>query len=227
MALISKEYVFKETGNGLQFVGDFNSLYADDSMPWGQDGNDKRLKAYYNFSRKNLIRTVKRLKKRFKYKSALDIGCGLGYVTAMLAQHINVVGSDVSDIAVSKAKEIHTGIDFFAANICSPDFKVKDKFDIVIVNGVLWYLLDSLPQVFNNIKAALNPGGSLIIVHSFLENQRYGKDVIDGFDGLVRYLVNEQRDFCLLEASIHKTAQMEHADGIVVTKYSNSIWSTV
>ena len=50
---------------------------------------------------------------------------------------------------------------------------------------MLWHIILELETSLNNITCKY-----LIINNGFLEDQHYGKDIIDGFNGLIRYLLD-------------------------------------
>ena len=60
------EFIFQEDRDGkLQFVGDFDGLYASDIDPWEQSANgDLNYKKYYDFSRARLARVIKSIENK-------------------------------------------------------------------------------------------------------------------------------------------------------------------
>ena len=63
------EFIFQEDRDGkLQFVGDFDGLYASDIDLWGQSANgDLNYKKYYDFSRARLARAIKSIENKKLY----------------------------------------------------------------------------------------------------------------------------------------------------------------
>ena len=58
------------------------------------------------------------------------------------------------------------------------------KYDVVILNQLLWYILESLFITFENCFSLLNSNGRVIVSQAFLQSpQKYGADICDGFDG--------------------------------------------
>jgi SAM-dependent methyltransferase len=223
--LISKDYVFKAGKNGkLSFVGDFEGLYKNEADPWGQRGADARLGDYYAFSRTNLVNAVKSVTGVLrKNTDILEVGCGFGYVSAELQKGLfekgKVTGMDISHTAVTKAKTLFPDLEFIAGDICSKKLKIKGKFDVVIMSQILWYILEKLPYVFENIDNLLRKDGYLIFVNAFLKEQKYGKNIIDGFDGLARHvLVSYPGKYRLISAQIDYSGRFLHYDGILIFK---------
>ena len=53
---MNNDFVFKEIGGKLEYVGDFDSLYKNVDDPWYQScQTDEPIKHYYKFSRDRLI----------------------------------------------------------------------------------------------------------------------------------------------------------------------------
>ena len=220
---VSKDFVFRaEKGGRLSFVGDFEGFYNSVDDPWGQKGTDSRLNEYYNFSRSNLINTIDLLvKSEEKSTDILEVGCGLGYVLsklgARLPANVKVAGMDISPTAIEKAKNLFPLLDFITGDICSEHLKVENKYDIVIMSQILWYILEKLPQVFTNIDSLLKNHGLLVFVNAFLKEQKYGKEIIDGFDGLLRYVcLNYFGKYKIIKAEADYSGRFLHDDGILV-----------
>lgn len=92
----------------------------------------------------------------------LDIACGRGYSTAILAQVADtVVGLETSDEAVDRATELLVEIDISNAAIVKGDFKsgasAHGPFDVIFVNG-------ALPAVYEPWFAQLADGGRLVCI---------------------------------------------------------------
>jgi hypothetical protein len=82
---------------------------------------------------------------------------------------------------------------------------------------LLWYILEKLPQVFANIDALLKNKGFLVFANSFLREQKYGREIIDGFDGLVRYVCSEYLDkYRIVKAEVDYSGKFLFDDGILV-----------
>jgi len=221
-ALVSKDFIFKDDGGGgLHFIGDFDGLYESDINPWGQDGSDDRMGEYYRHSRDNILHILN--SKYSNRKTLLEIGCGLGYVVNYFSAKsgFQCSGADISSIAINKAKEKYNNYDFYCFDIQEKalNTEVTGKYDIVILNQVLWYVLENFNIVFNNVEKLLNSNGVFVISNAFTNEQRYGKDIVDGFGGLVQYVQNKQKDkFGLKYASLYADSSMMYGDGIVVSE---------
>lgn len=185
----SSDYVFTENPRGeLEFVGNFDGLYSSDTDPWDQSGEGERMVDYYKYSRKLLNQRLARINP----KNVLEVGCGLGVSTRIIAESLpntRVDGVDISEIAVEKARRSFPDLQFFSKDIGAENFEWRKtrEYDVVILHNVLWYILHCLPNVYRNSIRLLSMNGRLIICNAFLSNQRFGRDIIDGFEGMKSY----------------------------------------
>jgi len=224
---VSKDFVFKTGKDGrLSFVGDFEGFYRGDDDPWGQKGNDDRLREYYAFSRYNILNTIDSLiDSEVKSVDILEVGCGLGYVSsklhAELSGNVNITGMDISPTAVEKAKSLFPALEFIVGDIRSEYLNVGKKYDIVLMVEVLWYILEKLPQVFANINSLLKSSGFLVFSNGFPREQKYGREIIDGFDGLVRYVCSKYfGKYRIIKAQVDYSGKFLFDDGILVLQKS-------
>ena len=191
------DFVFrKDAGGNLEFVGDFEKLYETEEDPWDQSGGDSDMAAYYAHSRKRLLATLAGL----AAASVIEVGCGLGMVTEEIRGLSSVeraVGMDISPTAIEKASEKYPGCEFLVGDIMifvrPGDWQ---DVDVVVINQMLWYILENFDKALDNSRSLLRDGGHLIIIDAFFRNgaQRYGKEIIDGFGGLVERLSQQGTD---------------------------------
>jgi SAM-dependent methyltransferase len=176
------DYVFAKG----KLVGKFDEMYRfAKGVPWDQD---KRCNDWY--AEVGLLM----LSDKAPYASILEMGCGLGYITAKLKQRMSqpggvIHGFDVSPEAVRKASEAHEGIEFWVDDLRRGDFAPRRQYDLVVVRDVFWYVFDSMPVVMANIAKSVRPGGTLYVGQSFpaLDRPFVGKEVIPDPDALLRY----------------------------------------
>lgn len=127
-----------------KYVGRFEEMYQRSAeIPWHQD---EHAKAIWSDIAIAILR-------RREIKSMLDVGCGLGYLTARMKNEIQslerVVALDISDTAIARARRMFSGIEFYAATLST--FKTSDSFDVVVSKDVLWYVLDDLHGYFASL----------------------------------------------------------------------------
>lgn len=214
--------IFRENkvSKELEFVGDFEGLYSQESDPWHQSASESSdYQEYYEASRSRLINLISKI----EAPKILEIGCGLGHVLDAInskCRNVELSGMDISQTAVGKAKEKFPDFHFILSDIRSCDKKYKNRFDLIIVSQMLWYILDDLEAVFNNVDQYLNENGYVVVTQAFFkEKQRYGADIINGYSGLVKYIEDNLCDvFEIIENSLHTDPHLMHDDGLILMR---------
>jgi trans-aconitate 2-methyltransferase len=91
----------------------------------------------------------------------LDIGCGTGYLTHLIAQAgARVTGLDSSSSMIERAQAAYPDLDFRVMS--ATDFHFPTPFDAVFSNAALHWVLDKESAV-DHIAQALRPGGRLVL----------------------------------------------------------------
>ena len=104
-----------------------------------------------------------------KEKNVIHLQCHFGQDSISLARlGANVVGVDLSDVAIDKAKELNSlcksNADFICSNVYDVLENVNEKFDIVYTSyGVIGWLPD-LDKWANVISGLLKENGKLVFV---------------------------------------------------------------
>ena len=219
-------YIFSKNNKGeLKFIGDFEAVYNENNDPWGQSScTDINYKIYYNYSRNKLNKVIKSLNKR--NGSILEVGCGLGFVVDLIArnnQNQEVNGSDISKKAIQIAKKKFPQYNFFVNDVTSDKKEIDKKFDIVIFNQILWYILEKLDQSLLNSHSMLKKDGHFIISQAFFRSeQKYGKDIVDGFFGLDSIMKPKYNNlFQLKSKTFENSGKYLYNDGIFLFKKNN------
>ena len=215
----NSDYVFKEVDGNLEFVGDFDSLYKNEGDPWNQSAKNGEISDYYLHSRKRLADQLKNINSR----SIFEIGCGLGYTTNDIQQSIpnaKVTGADISAVAIEKASKLFPNLDFVQANVCDTSFSFAKKQDVVVLNQLLWYILECFPVSLKNCYDLLEKDGKLVFSQAFLQSkQRYAAEISDGFDGLVNYLNENAKQLFKIEYSdFDDSKSFVHDDGLLILR---------
>ena len=96
----------------------------------------------------------------------LELGCGPGFLSILLALNGNEVTSiDCSDEMLGRAKEnaekMGAEIDFKKMDIHTPDFP-DDTFDMIVTRNVTW-LLEKPESAYSEWLRILKPGGRILI----------------------------------------------------------------
>jgi SAM-dependent methyltransferase len=130
------------------------------------------------YERDRCVQLRKMLKGR-RYARALEIGCGAGYLTRLLApQADQIVALDISQTAIERARILGVGqpnVDFRVANIMDYKPKVEGPWDIIVFSETICYLGWLYPffdvawlavQLFE----ATSSGGRLLLANSMGED---------------------------------------------------------
>ena len=179
------DYVIKDG----QFIGEFDQMYRNVRDPWHCVAEAN------SFKNNLLLGAVAHL--RDGVRTALDVGCGLGALTARLrdtASGAQWHACDVSPAAIEKAAADVPGVRFFVqdlSRIAEVDLPFDNgSLDLVVMSEVMWYILPQLGDVLAKLHAVLRPGGHLVILQYFLrpEEQRYGREFVSTPDDLLGYM---------------------------------------
>ena len=185
----SREFIFKKSPQGiLRFVGDFDGYYRTEADPWGQSGTEESTEPYYRKSRERTLALLETT----NTSELLIVGCGIGYTMTNYRGNkpTKIVGIDLSREAVKKAKTSFPEFSFYEADITKTETLAavgNARFDTIIFEQILWYILEDIRSAFQNALGLLQPKGSIIVSNAFLREQGYGKEIIDGYAGAVKY----------------------------------------
>jgi 2-polyprenyl-3-methyl-5-hydroxy-6-metoxy-1,4-benzoquinol methylase len=109
--------------------------------------------------------------KEIKPGRVLDIGCGRGENSLMLAVHgYDVTGIDLVEDVISNAKvkaiEHHVKVNFLVGNVLEMDrFFIEDEFDIVIDSGLFHVMTDeNMPVFARQVCRALKTDGKYFML---------------------------------------------------------------
>jgi SAM-dependent methyltransferase len=93
----------------------------------------------------------------------LDLGCGAGEFTAELAAAgAAVVGIDVAQAALERARAEHPGLEFRLAPLEGPLPLEDNSFELVWASEVIEHVADTAPWL-SEVRRVLAPGGRLLL----------------------------------------------------------------
>jgi SAM-dependent methyltransferase len=126
----------------------------------------------------------------------LDIGCGPGYVASYL-NGCTYVGFDIDEryiqYAQSRYSDRHT---FYCRPFDSSAVNLFDKFDLVLMNGLLHHLPDDQARdLINHSQAVLNTNGLLLTLDGCYQ---------DGQSPIARFFLDKDRGVYVREAEGYK-----------------------
>lgn len=123
-------------------------------------------------------RTILRLLKRegmARTDSVLEIGCGIGTVTGLVAQYLNkgkIRAVDISPMSIEQARERLArfgNIDFQVSDMS--DFDATTRYDVVFLPDVLEHIpVEAHRNLFKTIRTVLKDTG-FVLIH--IPNPRY------------------------------------------------------
>ncbi len=146
-----------------------NSLW-ERGDPWDIESSE--------YERDRCVQLLRMLGDR-RYARVLEIGCGAGYLTRLLAPHADqIVALDISEAAIDRAQALRSGptlVDFRVANIMDYKPQVDGPWDLIVFSDTMCYLGWLYPffdvawlavQLFD----ATRSGGRLMLANSMGEN---------------------------------------------------------
>ena len=184
------DYVIKDG----KFVGKFEKMYQDHESPWHQ----KDIK--FQSDRAVSIEYLRRIEKKDVGRghnandgiNVLELGCGLGYFTEQIRQTLcnnsKILGIDISETAIKKAKEIFTKCNFQVGDIL--DFNIYKEFNpnVILMPQITWYVLDKIKPLLEFLK---NNYPNIIIIHNLVTYlkgvQQYGKEYFTNLDEILNF----------------------------------------
>jgi len=147
----------------------FETIYRETADPWAS------VTSRYRYQTRKYDVVASLLPKDRRFKSALDLGCGLGALSRRIAARSDkVLGLDVAQSAIDRARAAHgdvPGISFSQADVLALPDHLDGQFDLVVIADTLYYLrpMDDrlLEQLAVRISKLLMPGGLCVLVNHF------------------------------------------------------------
>lgn len=96
----------------------------------------------------------------------IDIGCGRGRLTGLLVRYGEVIGTDVSSVAVDYCKKKYPDIEFIVLDVFDTGWfqSNRKKFDVVVSTEVIEHLpTGQQKEYLSNLHLLLKNGGLMII----------------------------------------------------------------
>lgn len=194
-----RDYVIKD---GV-FIGKFEEMYRDIPDPWGC------LEKVNALSNRLLLAQLQDFAPQSR---VLDVGCGLGALTALIqkaTQAEDMSACDVSTVAIEKAKAVAPGVHFFVHDLVqNPFLPFPDRsFSLVVMAEVTWYVLPVLLKAYREFRRLLDSTGRLVIKQAFLPHgqQKYGKEIVSKPADLLQFVcqagMSQEREILLSEAN--------------------------
>lgn len=135
----------------------FEEKYRSDIDPWQFRTSD--------YEREKYAATIDSLGSA-RYANALEIGCSIGVLTALLAKRCDqVLAIDGSSTAIAAARQARVPNATFQVGTLPQDFPAG-RFDLIMLSEVMYYFVEvDLVRVAALCTAALRPGGDIVLCH--------------------------------------------------------------
>jgi SAM-dependent methyltransferase len=134
------------------------------------------------------------------YDLALEIGCGSGVFTQLLARLANhVVALDIAEAAIDRARariestSSEKTIEFFTANAMEYDYEGTGPWDLIVLSETIYslgwlYPFFDVAWFCHKLFQATRPGGRLLLANTFGHERDYL---------MQPWLIRTYRDLCL------------------------------
>ena len=172
-----QDYVIKDG----EFVGKFEEMYQNFDDPWHQASSNYNANSYSrNFSILNI--------RKYKIKSLVEFGCGLGYYTNLLHKStgIKIIGIDISPTAIDKAKKLWPDLDFAVDKI--QNLKNYSKYEAILFAEITWYILTDLDDIFKQMLCNFNGKYFLHNLVFYKGQQKYGTQFFTNLKEFIDYV---------------------------------------
>ena len=175
-----QDYVIRDG----RLVGEFDEMYRDHTDPWEQTTRER-----FASEKAVALNLISRLKAERGARVVVELGSGLGDFTARIAElGVHVIGIDISQTAVDKARARHPSIDFICGRFSYHEALRDLKPDIVVMADITWYVLDELPAFLSFFKRDLPQTWLIHLLMTYAPGiQRYGAKFFTDLDGIKRY----------------------------------------
>lgn len=157
-----------------------------------------------------------------KPKKIVDIGCGPGNSTQVIAQRYPdayVLGCDNSPGMLETARRDHPGIDFTVCDAGRDLYMLGEDFDIVFTNACIQWIPDH-HRLLKNMMALLKKGG-MLAVQTPMNYREPIRLIIDEITGRVEW----RAEFCGSRL-FYNLSQSEYFDLLSQISSAFSIWET-
>jgi 2-polyprenyl-3-methyl-5-hydroxy-6-metoxy-1,4-benzoquinol methylase len=178
----------------LKYYNYYDKSYEKFTPEWFSEDNSKTVSQYLKENSESMIDFIQKYQDQFNLdhrefydKNVLILGCGLGGLAIHMAnKQSNVVGVDVSKLAIMGAKQISKtkglSIEYKICDICTDD--IEGKFDYIIDDHLLHCLTtdDDRASYFKFVKNHLKDDTGLFILETMTGHGQFQTPVGYNFD---------------------------------------------
>ena len=178
-----QDYVIKDG----KFVGDFDEMYRDFDDPWEQTHRE-RWKTEKSVAL-SWLEMLKDTEFSGSEMAVADLGCGLGHFTAKIAERADrVIGIDVSDAAVTKARANYPAVSFATGDILSFDILREFRPSVIVMAEITWYVLPMLERFLEFLRSEMKGAYVIHLLNTYPEGvQKYGSEFFTNLREIKEY----------------------------------------
>ncbi|MDB3873554.1 class I SAM-dependent methyltransferase [Pelagibacteraceae bacterium] len=138
------------------------SFFDQDAKNWATRSDFKKNKIFNIIQERNSY--VVRQIKKYKLKSLLDVGCGIGDLCYLAAKDVKLsVGIDYASEMIKIGKKKFKRKNLYFVNESFFKYQSNEKFDCISANGFIEYIsLDDIRKFLDQSKNLLNKNGYLV-----------------------------------------------------------------
>ncbi len=194
----------------------FEAAYTDSEDPW------RSATRRYRYQERKYEQIMALLPQR-DFERALDLGCGLGLLSQLLAGRAgSVLGLDLAGAALELARKRALGIGnlrFEQGDVLDLPDTLTGQFDLVVVADTLYYLspLDDalLKRLGARFASLLRPGGVCLLVNHYFfsadRDSRQSRRIHDAFVWSPGFTVLSQHRRAFFLATLLARSGPDHA----------------
>jgi len=165
-----------------KFIGEFEKMYKNFEDPWSQSKSEN---VENSISRNIVINYIK----KFKIKKIIECGCGLGKTTNYIHSNtgVNILGIDISETSIKKAKKNYPHLDFKVDNI--KNIATYINFDCFFFSEITWYILQDkmIDKLFESMKKELKGKYFIHNLVFYKGQQKYGKEYFKNLNEFINF----------------------------------------
>jgi LmbE family N-acetylglucosaminyl deacetylase len=152
-----REVLFREPRSQSAPISRFSELYAAQADPWNTGDS------WYERRKRHVLLAAL---PREHYRHAVEPACGVGALTADLAERadrVSAFDAVAEAVAATRQREL-PGVT--ASQALLPEGFPSETVDLVVLSEILYYLSDEdLGKTVDNAITGLAPGGDLVLLH--------------------------------------------------------------
>jgi hypothetical protein len=165
-----------------KFIGEFEKMYQLFDDPWNQkkDGYVEN-----SISRNMVCNFIK----KYNINSMVEFGCGLGKTTDFISSqtNIDILGIDISETSINKAKLTYPNLKFEVNDI--RNIEVYSNYSSFFFSEITWYLLED--KLIDNLFEIMNEKfKGKYFIHNLVfyrGQQKYGNNYFTSLEEFINF----------------------------------------